>query len=92
MEQLGKFSTNTLNATPPMTVTVTRAGKEVKTYRTPKGFRMDQYVGSLHPDFTMAVTLPVRKGAQRPDFRVAVIDEKGDEVEVHHGIYDTVEE
>lgn len=73
-----------------MTVNVTRSGQSVKTYRTPKGFRLDQYVGYLHPGQIIKVRFDKRENAQRPDFTVIVIDERGQEIEVHNGIYDSV--
>jgi hypothetical protein len=74
-----------------MTVTVTQGKKEIKTYRTPKGFRLEQFVASQHPDKTVKVTFPLREDGGRPDFQVDVIDETGTEVERHLGVYDKEE-
>lgn len=89
--QFGQFITQSARPTPPMTVTVTQGKKEIKTYRTPAGFRLEQFVASTHPDKTVKVTFPVRKDGGRPNFQVDVIDESGSEVERHLGVYDKEE-
>ena len=91
MEPLGRFSANSLNATPAMMVDVTKNGKPIKSYRTPRGFRLDQYVGYLHPGQVIRVIFNNRENAQRPDFTVIVTDEYGQEIEVHNGVYDNIE-
>lgn len=91
-QAFGQFTTQSANPTPAMTVTVTRDGKEVKTYRTPKGFRLNQYVASQHQDKTVKVTFPVRADGGKPDCLVEVLDENGAEFERHLGVYDKADE
>lgn len=89
--QFGQFVTPGNRQSPPMMVTVTQGKKEIKTYRTPAGFRLEQFVASQHQDKTVKVTFPVRADGGRPDFQVDVIDENGNEVERHLGVYDKVD-
>ena len=86
--QLGRFVTPGNRQSPPMMVTVTQGKKEIETYRTPAGCRLEQFVASLYPDQTVKVTFPVRADGARPDFQVDVIDENGNEIERHLGVYD----
>ena len=91
MENLGRFTNASLRAAPAMAVRVTKGETEIRTYRAPAGFRLDQYVASKHPEAMIGATYPVREGATRPDYQVVARDEHGEEIETHTGVYDAVE-
>ena len=91
MEHLGRFVTPSVNMLPPLTVTVTQGKTEIKTYRTPAGFRLDQYVHSKYPQETVKVTFPVVADQKRPNILVEVLDDHGKSIENHLGVYDKEE-
>jgi hypothetical protein len=93
MEHLGKYATGNARAIPAMTVTVTKAGKEVRTYRTPAGFRLDQYVADKNPEGIVSVSYPAApRGKHEQRYRVVAKDEAGNEIETHTGVYDVAVE
>jgi hypothetical protein len=82
-----KFATPS-SRTPEMTVTV-KAGDTEETYRTPRGFRLDQYVAYRHPDKNVQVKYFSVPGRKVQGLEIAVEDPKTKAVvETHKAVPD----